>query len=188
MCESDSVDPAGGGPDEFTLSIAHSEDGTAIVDLVRGARGSPAAIVEDYADTLRGYGITRVTGDRYAGRWPRDEFKKHGIDYDVSDLDRSGLYLELLAAVNSDRVQLPPCPILRRQLLALERRTAARGRDLIDHPPGGSDDRANAVAGAVVLALLARRSFGLLPKKKYRTPTSPPKTQNKETFSWNAHL
>jgi hypothetical protein len=37
-------------------------------------------------------------------------------------------------------------------LVALERRTARSGRDSIDHPPGGRDDVANAVAGALVMA------------------------------------
>jgi hypothetical protein len=81
--------------------------------------------------------------------WPRDEFDKHGVVYNVADLDRSGLYLELLAAINSARVQLPPCEIVKRQLAGLERRTSRAGRDTIDHSPGGHDDRANAVAGVI---------------------------------------
>jgi hypothetical protein len=35
------------------------------------------------------------------------------------------------------------------QLVGLERRTARSGRDSIDHPPGGHDDLANCVAGAL---------------------------------------
>jgi hypothetical protein len=38
------------------------------------------------------------------------------------------------------------------QLLSLERRTGASGKDAIDHPRGLLDDLANAVAGALVLA------------------------------------
>jgi hypothetical protein len=38
------------------------------------------------------------------------------------------------------------------QLTGLERRTARGGRDTIDHGPGGRDDLANAVAGALVFA------------------------------------
>jgi hypothetical protein len=37
--------------------------------------------------------------------------------------------------------------------VSLERRTARGGRDTIDHPPGGHDDVANAVAGACTLAI-----------------------------------
>lgn len=144
------VDPAGGGADEFTLSIAHNEGTHTVIDLVRGRKGSPAEIVAEYAHILKSYGLSTVTGDRYAGRWPRDEFRRHDITYIVSELDRSALYLELLAAFNSGRVELPPCEKLKRQLASLERRTSRAGRDIIDHPPGGHDDRANAIAGAIV--------------------------------------
>lgn len=145
------VDPAGGGADEFTMAVAHMDAGRVVVDAVRGLRGSPAGCAAEFAQVLKGYNITRVTGDRYAGRWPRDEFGKHGIAYIPSVLDRSGLYLEMLAALNSGRVELPPCEVTARQFAALERRTSRSGRDSIDHPPNAHDDRANAVAGAVAI-------------------------------------
>lgn len=141
------VDPAGGGADEFTLAIGHVEKGHTVVDLVRGRRGSPANIVAEFAGILKQYGVRDVMGDRYAGRWPRDEFLRFGIRYTVSELDRSALYLEFLAALNSGRVELPPCDVVQRQLMGLERRTSRSGRDTIDHAPGAHDDRANAIAG-----------------------------------------
>lgn len=143
------VDPSGGGADEFTLAIAHAERDVAVIDLVRGRRGSPAEIVSEFAPILARYGVGQVYGDRYAGRWPKDEFAKHGVAYHTSEHDRSGLYLEFLAALNSGRVELPPCQVLQRQLAGLERRTSRGGRDSIDHTPGAHDDRANAVAGVV---------------------------------------
>jgi hypothetical protein len=145
-------DPAGGGQDEFSLAIGHRDRETVVVDLVRGRHGSPAEIVKEYAQLLRRYEIKHIHGDRYAGRWPRDEFLRWGIEYRTADLDRSGLYLELLARLNSGAVELPPCERLQRQLMGLERRTSRGGRDAIDHAPGGHDDRANAVAGLVVHA------------------------------------
>ncbi|NNF72488.1 MAG: hypothetical protein HKN02_09880 [Rhodobacteraceae bacterium] len=160
------VDPAGGGADQFTLSIGHPEgrrrDGSrVVVDAVHGRLGSPAAIVEEYAAILQSYGIRKVIGDRYAGRWPRDEFQRHGIQYHVADQDRSALYIELLAALNSGRVELPPDQKLARQLIGLERRTGRSGRDIIDHPPGAHDDSANAVAGAV--AIIDQNAFRSVP-------------------------
>lgn len=145
------TDPSGGGADGFSLAIAHAEGNHAVVDLVRELHGSPAQIAGEHAATLKMYGIHRVTGDRYAGQWPRDEFRKHGIEYQTSELDRSGLYLEFLARLNSGHVELPPVDKLQRQLCALERRTGRGGRDSVDHPPGGHDDLANAAAGAVAL-------------------------------------
>jgi hypothetical protein len=55
--------------------------------------------------------------------------------------------------MNSGRVELLDIPRLTTQLCNLERRTARGGKDSIDHAPGAHDDAANAVAGAVVLAL-----------------------------------
>ncbi|WP_333830595.1 hypothetical protein [Pararhodobacter sp.] len=179
------VDPAGGGADEFTLSIGHRDGDAAIIDMVTGRKGSPAGIVAEFAQVLKRYNITKVTGDRYAGRWPRDEFANHRIAYEVSELDRSGLYLEALAAMNSGRVELPPCDIVARQFAGLERRTSRSGRDQIDHAPGGHDDRANAVAG--VVASLTRRKAGaamLLRKNRPQGRVNP--ISHKEPISWDS--
>ena len=146
------VDPAGGGADEFTLAIAHRDGDLTVIDLVRGRHGSPAEITREFAAILRSYGITLVRGDKYAGAWPRDEFRKCGVTYETADLDRSGLYLEFLARLNSGAVELPPDDKLQRQFAGLERRTSRGGKDSIDHGPGGHDDRANAIAGAVTYA------------------------------------
>jgi hypothetical protein len=143
------ADPSGGGADHFTVSIAHAEGERIVVDLVRGRRGNPAAICGDFSELLKSYGIARVKGDRYAGAWVSTEFARHGIAYEHSDKDRSAIYTDFLAAMNSGRVELPPCQTTARQLISLERRTTRAGKDIIDHPPGGHDDHANAVAGAV---------------------------------------
>ncbi len=153
------TDPAGGGQDEFTVAIGHRDGGVVVVDAVRGLRGSPAEIAKEHATLLKSYGIRKVTGDRYAGRWPRDEFLRWGIRYEIAELDRSALYLEFLAAINSGTVELPPDAQLARQLAALERRTGRSGRDMIDHPPGGHDDLANAVAGLVACVTGKRTDY-----------------------------
>jgi hypothetical protein len=149
------VDPAGGGADEYCIAIGHLEGQTAICDVLRARKGTPAAITADYADLLKSDGIKTVTGDRYAGSWPADEFNKLGINYKSAEKPKSGLYLDLLPALNSGRVELPPDPRLVNQLAGLERRTARGGRDSIDHQQGGHDDRCNAIAG-LVLGLAVR--------------------------------
>ncbi len=143
------VDPAGGGHDEFTLAIGHQDDDTTVIDAVHARRGVPADTVAHYAEILKEFGIRKVTGDKYAGSWPADEFQKHGIEYAPSEKPKSGLSLDLLPALNSGRVELPPDDKLVNQLLGLERRTARGGKDSVDHGPGGSDDRANVCAGLV---------------------------------------
>ena len=103
-------------------------------------------------ELLKRYRVSSVTGDAYAGEWPREQFAKRGVRYDKSARNRSELYRDLLPMLNSETVELPALPMLHQQLVGLERRTSRGGRDSIDHAPGGHDDLANAVAGAAVHA------------------------------------
>jgi hypothetical protein len=99
------------------------------------------------ARVLNNYGVYRVTGDRYAGSWPSAEFSKNHISYEASEKDKSGLYLDFLPLVLSQRIELLDSKPLVHELRSLERRTRSASRDLIDHPPRGRDDLANSVAG-----------------------------------------
>ncbi|GBQ75757.1 hypothetical protein AA14337_0313 [Acetobacter malorum DSM 14337] len=147
------VDPSGGSSDSMTLAIAHQESECAVLDLVREKKApfSPESTVVEFCETLKAYGVTSVTGDRYAGEWPREQFRKNGVEYNLSEKVRSDLYRDLLPVLNSGKVELLDIPVLSRQLSGLERRTARGGKDSIDHAPGGHDDVANAVAGVVAL-------------------------------------
>jgi hypothetical protein len=147
------VDPSGGSSDSMTMAIAHEgQEGGVILDVLMERRPpfSPAEVVEEFAAVLAGYGIAQVAGDCYAGVWPREAFAKAGIHYEPSASPKSDLYREFLPKLNTGRVELLDNPRLIRQLLGLERRTARSGKESIDHAPGGHDDLANAVAGAVV--------------------------------------
>ena len=159
------VDPSGGSQDSFTLAIAHQEKGTAVLDCVRERRPpfSPEAVVREFAELLKAYRVSTVSGDRYAGEWPREQFRKHGISYKPSEKDRSTLYLELLPAINSGKVELLDHKRLVSQLAGLERRTSRVGRDSIDHSPGAHDDVANAAAGALVLVAAERKRMSWRP-------------------------
>ena len=92
-----------------------------------------------------------MTGDRYAGEFPRELFRKHGIAYDLAKQTKSELFRDLLPLLNSGRIVLPRNDRLQGQIVGLERRTSAVGRDTISHPDRGHDDVANAVAGAAAL-------------------------------------
>lgn len=148
------VDPSGGSSDSYTLGIAHREGETAVLDAIRETRPpfSPDYVTRDYAELLRTYRITSVTGDRYGGEFPRELFRKHGIEYRPSERTKSDIYRELVAPVNAGRVELLDLPRLRAQMSGLERRVARGGKDSVDHGPGGHDDVANAAAGALGLA------------------------------------
>ena len=112
-------------------------------------------MVGDFAEILHRYRISTVTGDRYAGEWPRDQFKKHNVLYEISTRSKTEIYRDFLPLLTSGRVGLPDHPVLFRQLIALDRRTVRGGGEVIDHRPGpgNHDDVANAAAGALVLAM-----------------------------------
>jgi len=143
------VDPSGGSRDAFTLSIGHRADERVVVDLARAWHPpfNPSSVTSEMADLLKTYRVASVQGDRYGGEFPRELFRRHGIDYVLADLDRSALYLELLSNVNAAAIELPDDAQLLRELRELERRRGPSGRDRVDHRPGAHDDLANAVAG-----------------------------------------
>jgi hypothetical protein len=148
------TDPSGGSRDAFTVAITHLDGERVIVDCARAwlPPFNPSGVVEEISTLLKSYRLHSVTGDRYAGEWPREAFRSHGLEYAVSKLDRSAIYLELLPVVNAGTIEFPDDRKVLGELRALERRRGTSGRDRIDHRPGSHDDRANAIAGAVWLA------------------------------------
>ncbi len=148
------VDPSGGSSDAMTLAIAHKEGETEILDVIRERKPpfSPEAVAEEYAKLIRSYRCTTVYGDRYGGEWPREQFRKHGVNYEPAEKSKSELYRDLLPLINSTAADLLDHDRLVTQLISLERRTSRGGKDSIDHAPGAHDDIANAVAGALVTA------------------------------------
>ncbi len=149
------ADPSGGSRDSFTAAVAHlDENGRAVLDATREIKPpfDPESATAELCAFLKRYGLTRVTGDAYAGEWVPSAFRRHGIEYDRSELTRSGIYLELLPLVNGRQVQLLDDSRLVNQLANLERRRGRTGKDTVDHAPGAHDDLANSAAGAVVLA------------------------------------
>jgi hypothetical protein len=154
------VDPSGGVSDAMTLAVAHLGDrAMCVLDAVLEIRPpfDPETAVAECAALLRRFSVPKVTGDRYAGEWPRARFREHGIEFEQSARPKSDLYHDLLPLLNARRVEMLDNPRLAAQLVGLERRTARSGRDSIDHGPGGHDDVANAVAGVLVGLDLDRR-------------------------------
>lgn len=161
-------DPAGGsGKDSMTLAIAHRLDsGIVQLDALREARPpfSPESVTAEFCELLKTYGVMRVTSDRYAGDWPKEQFRKlGGISVDVAEKPKSDLYRDFLPMLMSGQVELLDDPRLLAQMGALERRTGRGGRDVIDHPPGSHshDDRANCVAGVSVGVGVLNRGRGV---------------------------
>ena len=82
-----------------------------------------------------------------------------------SPLPKSALYLEALPAFNRGAVSIPNHDTLLRELRGLERRVHRSGKDSVDHGAHGSDDYANAVCGALYVALHETRR----PKMRWGT-------------------
>ena len=146
----------------MVLTITHKEGDLGFVDVIRevaparrGGSFSPEAVVAEFADVCKRYGITRVTGDKYALQWVGELFRRYGIIYDATAKPKSDLYRDLLPLINAGRVRLLDNKRLVHQLLGLERTITKSGNDTIGHAktPGAHDDVANAVAGALLLAM-----------------------------------
>jgi hypothetical protein len=150
------VDPSGGSQDAFSLAVAYldPDTGNAVLSAIREVRApfSPSQVIAEFAELCHRYRVSRVTGDRYGGEFPREQFRTNGIAYDLSEKAKSDLYKECLPLINSAKVELLDNPTLIGQFASLERHTGRSGRDVIDHPLGGRDDVANSTAGALVLA------------------------------------
>src|SRR5262249_16241652 len=133
------VDPSGGSSDSFTLAVSHREGERVIIDAIRDVRPpfSPEAVLHDFSILCKQYRINQIVGDKYAGEFPRELFRRRGIKYIVADKTKSDLFRDLLPGLNSGRILLPRNDRLINQLVGLERRTTRAGRDSIDHAPGG---------------------------------------------------
>jgi len=156
------VDPAGGHNDEYAVCIAHTgyvgsthdiEHQRIVIDCLRGERGRPDDITVRFAQLAKSYGVNEVTGDAYAGDWPKNAWERQGITYIKSERHKSDIYQECLPVLRQGRCELLDDRHMIAQFAQLECRTSRVGRDMISHPaiPGARDDRSNVCAGAIVL-------------------------------------
>jgi hypothetical protein len=153
-------DPSGGSGDSMTLGIAFLKDDVATLACLREVRPpfSPRDALAEFAQVLRRYGCKEVIGDAFAKGWVEDGFRSIGIKYRHADRNRSEIYLEGLAAINSRQVALLDNQRLIQQLVSLERSTSRSGKDSVDHRRNSHDDVANAGMGALIYTLSKKRS------------------------------
>jgi len=149
------VDMSGGVMDDAVMAVGHAEGRKVIVDRVYRykPRFNPHDVIRDMAEQVKHYGVRRVTGDQYAAEFTAQAFASCGIGYIKADLPKSGLYLELLHKMTANEIELLDDETTVNQISSLERRTRSGGKDSIDHPPGGHDDLANAIAGCAVVSV-----------------------------------
>jgi hypothetical protein len=158
------VDASAGRHDAFCLAIGHKEGERFVCDVIRGRRPpfDPSSVAKDYASLARQYRCSMLVGDAYAGEWVSQAFRKAGIDYKTSKLNRSELYLESVPFWMRSAVSIPDNHQLIRELRLLERKTSPSGADKVDHPKNGSDDFANALAGSMWLTMKEPRDIEVM--------------------------
>jgi hypothetical protein len=150
------IDAAGGtGDDSFSCAIAHIVNrDTVVIDLAREWRPpfSAEAVIGEIAELCKAYRIGTVTGDRYAGGFSSEIFRRNRLNYQEAKSPKSDLFRDLLPMLTSRKILLPRNQRAVAQLVGLERQVGRSGNDSISHMPGGHDDIANAIAGASALA------------------------------------
>jgi hypothetical protein len=132
----------------------HIEGDRVVVDACRPwpAPHDPKAVAVQVKEFLASYGLSYAAADQYGSEITKALYREVGLTLTDAQWTRSEAYLGLLPLLMTGRVELPPDPVLRLELLGLERRTARSGKDSVDHRSGAHDDLANAVALAVVTA------------------------------------
>lgn len=148
------LDVSGGRGDAAAAAVAHRDGPRIIVDACRRwpAPHDPQAVAAQAAAFLASYGLRSARADQYGAELSRTIYAVAGVALVAAPDSRSACYLRLLPLLTTGRIELPPDPVLRHELLGLERRTRSSGRDVIDHRPGAHDDVSNAVAIAAVAA------------------------------------
>jgi hypothetical protein len=149
------ADPSGGAHDSFTMAISHREKNDIVVlDLLHETLPpfNPSETTAEIGKQLKSYGLTKITGDRYAAGWTVEAFQKVGVKYEQSERDRSQIYLDTLPLFTSGKARLLDNQRLIGQFSQLERRSFSGGRDKVDHGRAGRDDACNSAAGSMVLA------------------------------------
>lgn len=154
------ADMSGGSSDDAALGICHYDTlrKVRVLDCLMSQTGrppfNPRRAIKKFADTLKEYGLSSVTGDAYAGETFRADFREHGITYTPAGIPKSELYEALEPLLNAGEIELLDAAELQEQLLTLVWRGTR-----IDHQPGDHDDHANAAAGALVLVKSRRGAF-----------------------------
>jgi hypothetical protein len=112
----------------------------------------PSTVAREAKEFFALYRLDTVYCDAYAAELSVALYREAGLGLVRSTVTTSEAFANLLPMLASRRVEVSDDPALRREVLALERRTGRAGKDSISHPPRGRDDVAASVAHAVSAA------------------------------------
>src|SRR5262249_44276590 len=125
------------------------------------------------AETAKAFGLTALLSDQYARDWPKEEFAQHGIDLINEPKDESPdkviTYSELRPYFLQNQIQILDNQALQRELAFLEYVNKAGGKPRIDHPSGGHDDHAAALALAVYGMVRLKKALDSQPQGEEMT-------------------
>lgn len=162
------IDPAEGSAkgNAWTLAIVQRIDGEGgarryRVALAREWRGlRPEQCLEQIALCCRRYGLQHAETDQYAGAANQDLARRYGLQLIVRTTTAASnleAFTNLATLLHTDALELPPDPVLRRDLLSVKRRTTQQGVTIVLPRTGDGRhcDYAPALAAAVRGAAVA---------------------------------
>lgn len=158
-----------GGRDDATAAAIAFRDGDRIIVAACRRWPSPhdaARVAEQVAEFLKSYGLTTAHADDYGAGLSASLYRPVGIMLTKAASNASDTYLKLLPLMTSGRIELPPDPLLRHELLGLERHVRTTGKDYVTHRDGAHDDLSNATARCAValdaapICLYTRETIG----------------------------
>ncbi|MFH1883804.1 MAG: terminase family protein [Planctomycetota bacterium] len=149
------VDQSGlSGKDRFAMSIAHREKEEVVIDVSRTwATKSGDRIIAEIKETVKPYGISSISLDRYSGGWCKESFERQGFETTVRDL-LPPIYVNLKSLVIAGRVSLPDTKGLREGLLQTVAFYGKSNKLSIGHErtQAGHGDESDSCATAIWLA------------------------------------
>lgn len=114
---------------------------------------------------VNGFNIRKVTTDGFQSTDTRQQLEKRRFETEAVSVDKTVLpYHDLREAIYENRIAIPPYAIQMRpgeaptEILVKELTELVDNGDKVDHPPDGSKDVADAVAG-VVYTLMGSRQY-----------------------------
>lgn len=132
---------------------------TYVVKYWEGTRKSPVKIheVASFIRTVtREYGVNEVSADQFAFQPLRELFLQYGVSLTENTFTipyKRKIYFGLKRLINNQQLDLLDIPLLSKEIKELKVEQTATGQVKIGHPPGGSDDLADAIAVACYKAL-----------------------------------